>query len=106
MLCMYSEAATVPLKKKRHQRVLQESSRRCTDTRKREKTTKIKSPRGAAQILRSGKSTAKKKHHRRVLEALRRYSEVGKDDQNKESLRSAEKILESEESTAKTKKTV
>ena len=34
---------------------------------------------------------------------LRRYSEAGKDDQNKESSRSAEKILGSGESTAKIK---
>ena len=58
------------------------------------------------QILRSRKSTAKKKRHQKVREALQRYSEVGKDNQNKESSRSAEKILESEESTAKTRKTV
>ena len=43
-------------------------------------------------------------HHDRVLEALRRYSKAGKDEQNKESPRSVEKILESEESTAKIKK--
>ena len=47
---------------------------------------------GAAQILESRGSTAKIKSPQRsltrVLEALRRYSEAGKDDQNKEPSRS------------------
>ena len=42
----------------------------------------------------------------KVVEELRRYSKAGKYDRNKESLRSAEKILGSGKSTAKTKKTV
>ena len=59
--------------------IMIESSRRCADTRKWGKTTKIKSPRGVAQVLRGGCSTAKKRRHRRVLqESSRRCADTRK----------------------------
>ena len=92
------------------QQILKTPKTSCAGTRDSgENTSKIKSPprvlEGAAQILGSGESTAKKKsviEESSMCSADTRKRE--KYDQNKESSRSAEKILGSRESTAKIKK--